>query len=39
MTYISFDILWESEFDNIVSERDKLQDMNIIQLKHEVHDS
>ena len=29
--------LWESEFDNIVSERDKLQDMKINQLILEVH--
>ena len=29
--------MWESEFDNIVSEKDKLQDMNNIQLKLEVH--
>ena len=31
--------MWESEFDNIVSKRDKLQDSNINQLKLEVHDS
>ena len=39
MAYISYNKLWESEFDNIVSKRDKLQDLNINQLKLEVHDS
>ena len=39
MACISYDKLWENEFDGIVSERDKLQDMNINQLKLEVHDS
>ena len=38
MAYISYKKLWESEFDGIVSKRDKLQDANIIQLKLEVHD-
>ena len=31
--------MWEPEFDGIVSKRDKLQDLNINQLKLEVHDS
>ena len=31
--------LWENEFDNIVSKRDKLQGLNIIQLKLEVRDT
>ena len=39
MAYISYNKLWESEFDGIVSKRDKLQDSNIKQLKLEVHDS
>ena len=39
MAYISFNKLWESEFDGIVSKRDKLQDSNINQLKLEVHDT
>ena len=39
MTNISYNKLWESEFDNIVSKRDKLQDMNNNQSKLEVHDS
>ena len=39
MAYISFKKLWESEFDGIVSKRDKLQDLNINQLKLEVHDA
>ena len=39
MAYISYNKLWESEFDGIVSKRDKLQHLNINQLKLEVHDS
>ena len=39
MAYISYNKLWESEFDNIVSKRDKLQDSNINQIKLEVLDS
>ena len=39
MAYISFNKLWESEIDGIVSKRDKLQDLNINQLKLEVHDT
>ena len=39
MAYISYNKLWESEFDNIVSKRDKLQDLNINNLKLEVHDT
>ena len=39
MAYKSYTKLWESEFDGIVSERDKLQELNINQLKLEVHDS
>ena len=39
MAYISFNKLWKSEFDCIVSRRDKLQDLNINQLKLEVHDT
>ena len=39
MAYISFINLWESEFDGIVSKRDKLQDANISQLKLEVHNT
>ena len=38
MAYISYNKLWESEFDGIVSKRDRLQDSNISQLKLEVHD-
>ena len=38
MAYISYNKLWESEFDGIVSERDNLQDLNINQLKLEVYD-
>ena len=39
MAYISYNKLWESEFDGIVSKRDKLQDLNINQLNLEVHDT
>ena len=39
MAYISYNKLWEDEFDGIVSKRDKLQDLNINQLKLEVHDT
>ena len=39
MAYISYNKLWESEFDGIVSKRDKLQDLSINQLKLEVHDT
>ena len=39
MAYISYIKLWESEFDGIVSKRDKLQDLYINQLKLEVHDT
>ena len=39
MAYISYNKLWESEFDSIVSKRDKLRDLNINQLKLEVHDT
>ena len=39
MACISYNKLWESEFDGIVSKRDKLQDANISQLKLEVHDT
>ena len=39
MAYISYNKLWESEFDGIVSKRDKLQELNINQLKLEVYDT
>ena len=39
MAYISYNKLWESEFDDIVSKRDKLQDLNINNLKLEVLDT
>ena len=39
MAYISYNKLWESEFDGILSKRDKLQDLNINQLKLEVNDT
>ena len=39
MAYISYNKLWESEFDGIVSKRDKLKDANISKLKLEIHDT
>ena len=39
MAYTSYNKLWEPEFDGIVSKRDKLQDLDINQLKFEVHDT
>ena len=39
MAYVSYNKLWESEFDGIVPKRAKLQDLNINQLKLEVHDT
>ena len=39
MAYISHNKLWESEFDGIVSKRDKLPNAKINQLKREVQDT
>ena len=39
MAYISYNKLWESEFDGILPKRDKLQDAKISQLKLEVYDT
>ena len=39
MAYISYIKLWESDFDNIVGKKVKVQDMNTNQLKLEVHDT
>ena len=39
MAYISYDKLWESDFDGIVSKRNKLQDLNNNQLKLKVYDT
>ena len=39
MAYISYNKLWENDFNGIVSKRDKLQDLNINQLKLEVLDT
>ena len=36
---MSYTKLCESEFDGIVSKRDKLQDLKINQLRLEVHDT
>ena len=37
MAYISYNKLWESEFDNIVFINDNVQDTNFNQLELEVH--
>ena len=39
MGCISYNKLWESKFDGIVSERGKRQDLNFNQLKFELHDT
>ena len=39
MAYTSYNKIWESEFSGIVSKGDKLQDLNINQLKLEVNDT
>ena len=39
MAYISYNKLWKNEFDVIVSEKYKLQDIDINQIKLEVHDT
>ena len=39
MAYIFYKKAWESDFDIIVSKRDKLQVLNINQLKLEVYDT
>ena len=39
MAYMFYNELWESEFETIVSKRDKVQDMKINRLKLEVHDT
>ena len=39
MAYISYNNLWESEFDGIVSKKVKLQELNISKLKLEIHDT
>ena len=39
MAYIPSNKLWETELDNIVSKRDKLQNLNFNELRFEVHDT
>ena len=36
---VPYNEIWETEFDNIVSKKDKVQDLYFNQLKLEVHDS
>ena len=39
MAYISYEELWQSDFDNIVFKKERVQDSNINQLKLQLHDS
>ena len=39
MAYIGYIKLWENQFDKVVPRTDKMQDLNINQIKLEVHDS
>ena len=39
MAYIGRNTILESEFDNIVSEKDKVQNINLNQIKPEVQDT
>ena len=39
MAFISYNKLWESKYDGVVSRKSELQDSNIIQLKLGVHDT
>ena len=39
MAKIPYNKLWESEFDNIVFKKDKIQNVKINQLKLKVHDT
>ena len=39
MAHVSYKKLWNSEFDNNISKKDKVQHMTINQLKLKVHDT
>ena len=39
MAYMSYDKLWRSEFYNIVSAKDRAQDINLNQIKFKVNDT
>ena len=39
MAYISYNKLWESQYENIVSKKDKVLDLMINQIELEVHDT
>ena len=39
MAFLSYNRLWESEFDNLVSKKDKVQDLKINDLKLELYDT
>ena len=39
MAYTFYNKFWECEFDNIVSKKDKLQEVNNNRIKLEVHDT
>ena len=39
MAYITYNKAWQKELDNIVSKKYKVQDININQLRLQVHDT
>ena len=39
MAYWGYDKLWENEFDEIVSKKSKVQDINVNQLKLDIVDT
>ena len=39
MACISYNKLWESELDNIISRKDKVQDLSINQLKFRLYEN
>ena len=39
MAYICYKRLWETEFVDIASKKDKMQDINLNQIKLKVHDT
>ena len=39
MAYMSYNKAWDSEFDKIISKKEKVQDLNISQTKLQKHES
>ena len=39
LAYVCFKKIWKNELDNFAFKKDKVQDMNISQLKLEIHDT